>query len=85
VIDGAFALAFVSGVVATVNPCGFAMLPAYLSYFLGLESREDPDGDEPARASVARFTFAFFSSSGSSRANFAMREKSNSPPPAALD
>ncbi len=53
-IDGAFALAFVSGVVATVNPCGFAMLPAYLSYFLGLESREDPDGEEPARASVAR-------------------------------
>ncbi|MFN7150094.1 MAG: cytochrome C biosynthesis protein, partial [Microthrixaceae bacterium] len=25
--------------VATVNPCGFAMLPAYLSYFLGLEVR----------------------------------------------
>ncbi|MGI8711506.1 MAG: cytochrome c biogenesis CcdA family protein, partial [Acidimicrobiales bacterium] len=24
--------------VATVNPCGFAMLPAYLGYFLGLES-----------------------------------------------
>jgi cytochrome c biogenesis protein CcdA len=24
--------------IATVNPCGFAMLPAYLSYFLGLET-----------------------------------------------
>jgi len=23
--------------VATVNPCGFAMLPAYLSFFLGVE------------------------------------------------
>jgi cytochrome c biogenesis protein CcdA len=26
---------FAAGLVATVNPCGFAMLPAYLSYFLG--------------------------------------------------
>jgi cytochrome c-type biogenesis protein len=29
------------GMVATVNPCGFAMLPAYLSYFLGVEARAD--------------------------------------------
>ena len=36
-IDGAFAYAFTAGMVATVNPCGFAMLPAYLSYFLGIE------------------------------------------------
>ena len=34
------ALAFAAGMLATVNPCGFAMLPAYLSYFVGLE--EDP-------------------------------------------
>jgi len=27
--------AFSAGMLATVNPCGFAMLPAYLSYFLG--------------------------------------------------
>lgn len=33
------ALAFSAGMVATVNPCGFAMLPAYLSYFLGLEGQ----------------------------------------------
>jgi cytochrome c biogenesis protein CcdA len=32
------------GMVATVNPCGFAMLPAYLAYFLGLEGSHD---DEP--------------------------------------
>ena len=31
------ALAFSAGMVATVNPCGFALLPAYLSYFLGLD------------------------------------------------
>jgi cytochrome c-type biogenesis protein len=36
VISGPFALALSSGMLATVNPCGFAMLPAYLSYFLGL-------------------------------------------------
>ena len=33
------ALAFAAGMVATVNPCGFAMLPAYLSYFVGLEEQ----------------------------------------------
>jgi cytochrome c-type biogenesis protein len=35
VIDAPLALAFSAGLVATVNPCGFAMLPAYLSYFVG--------------------------------------------------
>ena len=34
-IDAPLALAFAAGLVATVNPCGFAMLPAYLSYFMG--------------------------------------------------
>mgnify|MGYP001611737333 FL=1 len=27
--------AFGAGMVSTVNPCGFAMLPAYLGLFLG--------------------------------------------------
>lgn len=35
------ALAFSAGMVATVNPCGFALLPAYLSYFLGLDLAGD--------------------------------------------
>jgi cytochrome c biogenesis protein CcdA len=48
-IDGAFAVAFTAGMLATVNPCGFAMLPAYLSFFLGVEGA---GGD--ARASVSR-------------------------------
>lgn len=30
-------LGFTGGLIATVNPCGVAMLPAYLSFFLGLE------------------------------------------------
>jgi cytochrome c-type biogenesis protein len=37
VIDVDLALAFTTGMIATVNPCGFAMLPAYLSFFLGVE------------------------------------------------
>ena len=36
-IDAPIGLAFAAGLVATVNPCGFAMLPAYLSYFMGLD------------------------------------------------
>jgi cytochrome c biogenesis protein CcdA len=35
--DVPVAFAFAAGLVATVNPCGFAMLPAYLSYFVGLD------------------------------------------------
>jgi len=49
VIDAPLAIAFASGMLATVNPCGFAMLPAYLGYFLGLEG-----GDRDVRASVSR-------------------------------
>ncbi|CAN5864629.1 cytochrome c biogenesis CcdA family protein [soil metagenome] len=40
-IDGTYAVALTLGLVASVNPCGFAMLPAYLAYFLGT------DGDGP--------------------------------------
>ena len=38
--------------VATFNPCGFAMLPAYLSYFLGLEGAEHADDLDTGRAVV---------------------------------
>jgi cytochrome c biogenesis protein CcdA len=37
VLDGPFALALAAGMAATVNPCGFALLPAYLAAFLGEE------------------------------------------------
>ena len=40
--------AFSAGMVATVNPCGFAMLPAYIAYHLGM-------ADE-SRSPVARAT-----------------------------
>lgn len=30
--------AFAAGLIASINPCGFAMLPAYAGFFLGLDS-----------------------------------------------
>ncbi len=51
---GALALAFIAGTVATVNPCGFALLPAYLSYYLGLGEEDSASGQpgDPAGATV---------------------------------
>lgn len=37
--DANYGLAVAAGMAATVNPCGFALLPAYLSAFLGSEHR----------------------------------------------
>lgn len=48
-INAPLAIAFGSGMLATVNPCGFAMLPAYLGYFLGLDAH-----DRDVRSSVGR-------------------------------
>ena len=45
-----FAFAFTAGLVATLNPCGFAMLPAYLSYFMGLDDGEAGSGSPALRA-----------------------------------
>ena len=42
-IEAPLLLAFAAGLVATVNPCGFAMLPAYLSYFMGLDGADDDE------------------------------------------
>lgn len=38
-VSGPLLYAFTLGLVASVNPCGFPLLPAYLSFFVG-----DPDG-----------------------------------------
>jgi cytochrome c-type biogenesis protein len=48
--DAPFALAFTAGLVATVNPCGFAMLPAYMGYFMGLS--DEPDGASAIRRAL---------------------------------
>ncbi|MGH8992240.1 MAG: cytochrome c biogenesis CcdA family protein [Acidimicrobiia bacterium] len=36
--DAPLALGFAAGLLAAFNPCGFAMLPAYISFFLGSSS-----------------------------------------------
>jgi cytochrome c biogenesis protein CcdA len=33
-------LAFLRGMVASINPCGFVLLPTYLLYFLGIQAAE---------------------------------------------
>jgi cytochrome c-type biogenesis protein len=52
-LDGNFAFAFGAGMLATVNPCGFVMLPTYLLYFLGIEGATDA----PQRATLRRALF----------------------------
>jgi cytochrome c biogenesis protein CcdA len=42
--------AFAAGMVAAVNPCGFAMLPAYLSLYLGAREEEFAKRSASARA-----------------------------------
>jgi cytochrome c-type biogenesis protein len=44
------AFAFGAGMLATVSPCGFAMLPAFLGYFLS----DDTDASESERPLAAR-------------------------------
>ena len=41
-IDAPLALAFTAGMVAAFNPCGFALLPAYLSFYLGVDGDASP-------------------------------------------
>jgi cytochrome c biogenesis protein CcdA len=49
-IDAPLALAFAAGLVATINPCGFAMLPAYLSYFVGTGNEDQSRTETLQRA-----------------------------------
>ena len=52
-MTAALTLAFSAGMVATLNPCGFAMLPAYLSYFMGLQDSEDQSTGSSLRSAFA--------------------------------
>jgi cytochrome c biogenesis protein CcdA len=50
-----FGYAFGAGMVASLNPCGFFLLPSYVSYHLGIEERgfyESPFSSRFARASL---------------------------------
>ena len=53
-IDAPVAVAFGAGMLATVNPCGFVMLPAYLSYFLGTTEGDATRPDPAPRIGVGR-------------------------------
>ena len=46
-IDVSLALPFTLGIVTTINPCGFAMLPTWLGYFLGRDRADGEDRPEP--------------------------------------
>lgn len=48
----AVSFAFVAGTVATVNPCGFALLPAYLARRVGAEDGTRRSADAVSRALV---------------------------------
>ena len=41
IAPAASAFAFLAGMVAAVNPCGFAMLPAYLSLYMGSQESSE--------------------------------------------
>lgn len=47
------AYAFGAGVLASVNPCGFLMLPAYATYYVSTEDARDLAGTELERAARA--------------------------------
>lgn len=49
-IDVPLAYAFTAGLVAAVNPCGFPMLPAYLSWFIGTDDEDNDSGARVLRA-----------------------------------
>ena len=55
--------AFVAGMVASVNPCGFVLLPAYLGYYLS----DGPGGREGRRPTVRALVV-----SGTVTASFAL-------------
>jgi len=52
VTGSAVSFAFVAGTVATVNPCGFALLPAYLARRVGAEDGSRRSVDAVSRALV---------------------------------
>ncbi len=53
-----FGFAFIAGMVAAVNPCGFVMLPAYLTIYLRDES--DVDEDQSLTSVARRGTKAIY-------------------------
>lgn len=59
---------FITGMVATVNPCGFVLLPTYLMYFLGVSN--SAGGQQ--RASIGRALMVSLAVSGGFMAVFVL-------------
>ena len=59
-IDAPIGLAFVAGTVAAFNPCGFALLPGYVAYYLGGEERPTPGRAMVVAGSVSAGFVAVF-------------------------
>ena len=53
-IDAPVALGFTAGMVAAFNPCGFALLPAYLGFFVGADDGGARGGGARGSAPAAR-------------------------------
>jgi cytochrome c biogenesis protein CcdA len=49
-MNGLVAFAFAAGMLSTVNPCGFALLPAFLAYNLGSDNAPTPGSGAPISA-----------------------------------
>ena len=49
-VEGAYALALAAGLVAAFNPCGFALLPAYLAIVVADDAAHDGAGGRGGRA-----------------------------------
>lgn len=58
-LDAPYALALSAGLLAAVNPCGFALLPAYLSFLVIEESRGRFDAVVRALTATAAMTAGF--------------------------
>jgi cytochrome c-type biogenesis protein len=56
-VNSTLAFAFGAGMVSTVNPCGFAMLPAFLAYYVGA-TRDDRPGSVVGRLALGLRTGA---------------------------
>ncbi len=51
---GSVALALSAGIIAAFNPCGFAMLPAYMSYYVGTTTSTTQKAGEPEPTFASR-------------------------------
>jgi cytochrome c-type biogenesis protein len=57
-IDVPFTYAFTAGLVAAFNPCGFPMLPAYLSFFIELDDESESSGTRVPQAILSALAVA---------------------------